>query len=110
MLDTIEDEALYYEKKLRNGFPVGEVRAALLGKGYTEEIVSDIEKQIMIIAPSKNKENSFLFRYFIGGAFIVLGILMCVSFTNKAGYFLIISGIVKISFDVVQKDKPERLY
>jgi hypothetical protein len=29
MLDTIEDEAAYYESKVRNGFPIGEVRAAL---------------------------------------------------------------------------------
>jgi hypothetical protein len=48
MLDTIEDEATYYENKVRNGFPIGEVRAALLNKGYSEETAVEIEKQISL--------------------------------------------------------------
>jgi hypothetical protein len=105
-----EDEAAYYEKKVRNGFPVGEVRASLLNKGYTEEIAADIEKQIMIIAASKNKENASLFRYLVGGAFIVLGILMCIGSKNKSGYFLIVSGVVKIIFDAIQNSKEKKLF
>jgi hypothetical protein len=110
MLDTIEDEATYYENKVRNGFPIGEVRAALLNKGYSEEKAVEIEKQIKLITATKSNESESSFRYFIGGAFIVLGILMCISSTNKIGYFLIISGLVKIIFDVLQKDKPKKLY
>jgi hypothetical protein len=110
MLDTIENEAAYYESKVRNGFPIGEVKAALLSKGYSEEDAVDIEKQIRHIATTKNKERESTFRYFIGGAFIVLGILMCIGSTNKAGYFLILSGVVKIIFDIVEKDKAKRLY
>ncbi len=59
----------YYENNVRNGFAIGEVKAVMMSKGYSEEESVEIGKHIRLITATKNNERESTYRHFIGASF-----------------------------------------
>ncbi len=97
----------YYEKKIRNGFPSGEVRHELMKKGYSEEEVNHLNKEIYAASIKKSSERSKNFQHVITFFLILVGFFMAFVIKSNMGYTLIVLGSIKLIFSFFTETKKD---
>ena len=96
-----------YETRIRRGFPVGEVKAELFVKGFSEEQANKFMTELYKLSAKKGDERIINFRVIISAVLISLGILTSITTKSKIGLWFIISGIIKIGYDLFFNKKKE---
>jgi hypothetical protein len=97
-----EELRLFVKKKLRRGYPEGELRNDLLGEGYSaEEIQKAIYDPEVIPGNRKREGNNYPLWFAASVGFVILGLsLLSVNFIwlSKYGWFFLTIGLVGIAF------------
>ena len=96
-----------YEKKIRGGFPAGELRSELLQKGYSEAETDTIIAEIKKMQTGKSSGRQQSFRFVLGSISILAGLWLLKSPQKVYGIFLIVSGTVKIIYDLFFEKKKD---
>lgn len=101
-----EELVVLYERKIRWGFPSGEVRSELLQKGYSEIEVNSIIDQLHQLSINKGKERDKRFHYIHAFWLILFGAIMY-RLTGKTGLWIISSGVIRLGYELYKKWESE---
>ena len=106
---TNEDLELleFYETRIRKGFPSGEIKTELLKKGFTEEQADNFMVGLLKLSSQKSDDRNINFRMVISAVLILVGIFQLSTTKSKLGWWLIISGVIKIGYDLYSSWKKE---
>lgn len=96
-----------YETRIRRGFPIGEVKAELLRKGFTEEQSTIFITELSRLSAKKSDDRNINFRMVVSTILILFGIIQLSTTNSKIGLWFIISGVVKIVYDQYFSKKRE---
>lgn len=97
----------FYEKKIRNGFPSGEVSHELKVKGYSEEEINRLNKEVYLLSIEKHQVRNRSFQHIITLFLILVGLFMAFVLKSNIGYTLIVLCSLKLiaSFFIETKEK-----
>jgi len=96
-----------YERRVRGGFPIGEIKTELLNKGFTEEHANNFMSELSNLSANKGKERNTEFRMIISIGFIVLGVIQLSIAKSMIGIWFIISGVLKLVYDLFLNKKKD---
>jgi hypothetical protein len=102
--------AMHVRKRIKAGFPAGEIRTDLEAEGYAQWQIDEAFHS----TTQKKKGSGSPLAYIVSVVFIILGAMRISSGNNKTwGYFLFIYGIVslviKIVADMREREEEEEM-